>query len=149
MTPAQPRKGDTSKLTCFKCGKVGHIATDPKCPQYKKSAQRQMFAAQVLDDRSDTDLPITNKPSEESEGINDAEFEPESSDKQEEQSDQDDHSDGPDGSQYNEDNTPCEEYNGYSMPSESDGSEVEYIRAMNEASSSAALQQSGKEEWEF
>jgi hypothetical protein len=32
----QSGRGDTSKLTCYKCGKVGHIATDTKCPQYKK-----------------------------------------------------------------------------------------------------------------
>ena len=44
--PAQlSPKGDTSKLTCYKCGKVGHIASDTKCPQYKKPKQRQIYAA--------------------------------------------------------------------------------------------------------
>jgi len=59
--PAAPTpsasKGDTSKLTCYKCGKVGHIASDTKCPQYKKPEQRQIFATQVLDDRSDSEQP--------------------------------------------------------------------------------------------
>ena len=57
-------KGDTSKYTCFKCGKVGHIATNPKCPEYKKPTQRQMFTAQIIDDTSENDLPNTEKPSE-------------------------------------------------------------------------------------
>jgi len=43
-------KGDTSKMMCYKCGKLGHIATDPKCPQYKKPERRQLYATQVVDD---------------------------------------------------------------------------------------------------
>jgi hypothetical protein len=50
-------RGDTSKLTCYCCGKTGHIASDSKCPQYKKPEQQQIFAAQVLDDRSDGKQP--------------------------------------------------------------------------------------------
>src|SRR5712671_4317083 len=48
-------KPDTSKLTCFKCGKVGHFANDPKCPQYKKPEQQRMFAAQIVNDLSDAE----------------------------------------------------------------------------------------------
>jgi len=43
LTPSA-LKGDTSKLTCYKCGKVGHIASDTKYLQYKKPEQRQIFA---------------------------------------------------------------------------------------------------------
>jgi hypothetical protein len=32
-------KGDMSKLTCYKCGKARHIASDMSCPQYKKPEQ--------------------------------------------------------------------------------------------------------------
>jgi hypothetical protein len=42
MTSAS--KGDTLKLMCYKCGKVGHISTNPKCPQYKKPEWQQIFA---------------------------------------------------------------------------------------------------------
>jgi len=48
-------KGDVSKLTCYRCSKIGHIASDTKCPQYKKPEQRQIYTAQVVDDRSDDD----------------------------------------------------------------------------------------------
>jgi Aspartyl protease/Zinc knuckle len=126
----QSGKGDTSKLTCYKCGQPGHIATNPKCPQYKKPPQRQMFAAQVIDDRSESDLPDTDRPSEGSEEIDNADPEPEESEDQEGQSDPDDHTDVPDGSQYDEDQTTYEEYDGYAMPSEDD--EAEYIRAIHE-----------------
>ncbi|KAI0281506.1 hypothetical protein BC826DRAFT_875195, partial [Russula brevipes] len=46
-------KTDASKLSCYKCGQIGHFSNDPKCPQYKKPEKRQMFAAQVVDDLSD------------------------------------------------------------------------------------------------
>ena len=59
-------KGDTSKLTCYKCGKVGHIVSYPKCPQYKKPEQQQMFAAQVLDDRLENGQPDQIEPLENS-----------------------------------------------------------------------------------
>jgi len=43
-------------MTCYKCGKLGHIATDPKCPQYKKPEQRQLYATQVVDNQSENEL---------------------------------------------------------------------------------------------
>lgn len=131
-TSASPQsgKGDTSKLTCYKCGKIGHISTDPKCPQYKpqKTVPRQMFAAQVIDDRSENDQPGGDQSSGESE-----EPEPGAGGVTEDQSDPDNHPNDPDGSQYDEDDTPHEEYDGYAMPSEDD-SEIEYIRMVHETS---------------
>ncbi|KAF7966975.1 hypothetical protein HWV62_36306 [Athelia sp. TMB] len=50
-TPATPRpprpQRDTSGLTCFSCGKVGHISTEPVCDNYEVNrtrlhAQREM-----------------------------------------------------------------------------------------------------------
>jgi hypothetical protein len=42
-------------MTCYRCGKVGHISSDLKCPQYKKPEQRQLFAAQVISDQDQID----------------------------------------------------------------------------------------------
>jgi hypothetical protein len=53
-----------SKYMCFKCGKVRHIATNPKCPQYKKLVQHQIFATQVVNNRSENGQPNTDRPSE-------------------------------------------------------------------------------------
>jgi Aspartyl protease/Zinc knuckle len=131
-TNPQPGRGDTSKLTCYKCGQYGHIATNPKGPQYKKPAQRQMFAAQVIDDRSEGDLPDINKPSERSEEANDANPESDTGDQQEEHSDQDDRADTTEGPHLDGDHTSYEEYDGYETPSEDDDSETEYMQAMHE-----------------
>ena len=136
--PPQPGKGDTSKLTCYKCGKVGHIATDPKCPQYKKPTQCQMFAAQVIDDRSENDQPDADKTSEDPEETTNTEDKSEDKDKDSEPSD---HSDCPEGSQYDSERSSYEEYNGYAMPSEDDNSDLEYIRAMHEDEVSARTSQ--------
>jgi hypothetical protein len=114
-----------SKLTCYKCGKVRHIATDPKCPQSKKPAQRQIFATQVINDRSELDQPDTDKPSERSEGVDNADPEPEIGNEQKEQSDS--QSDNLDGSQYDEDSASHEEYDGYTVPLEDDDSDLKYI----------------------
>jgi hypothetical protein len=135
-SPLQTEKGNTSKLTCYKCGQSKHISTNPKCPQYKKPTQCQMFAAQVIDDRLESNLPNTDKPSEGSKEIDDADPESEGSDKQDERSDPDDHTDVPDGSKYDDCNATYEEYDGYETPLEDDGSEVEYIRTMCEDSES-------------
>ena len=120
-------RGDASKLTCYRCGKTGHITTDPKCPQFKKPEQRQIFAAQVLDDRSDGEQP------EQTELLDGQGREPEPS--------EEGHLDGgaieqpeqdycPDGSQYEDEERPYDDYDGYEQPSDSD--EPIYIRAMSD-----------------
>ena len=122
-------------MTCYRCGKVGHIATDPKCPEYKKPAQRQMFAAQVIDDRSEDDQPEqTESPdiSEEREETPGPDANAE--DLGEERTEQPEQEDCPDGSQF-DDEPPYEEYDGYALPSDSE--EPEYIRAMHEDESGA------------
>jgi hypothetical protein len=54
--PSPALKRDASNSTCYRCGKVGHFTSDPKCPQYKKPEQRCIFAAQVIDDMLDVVL---------------------------------------------------------------------------------------------
>ena len=44
-------KSNMSKLMCYCCSKARHIASHPKCLQYRKPGQQQLFAAQVIDDR--------------------------------------------------------------------------------------------------
>jgi hypothetical protein len=123
-------RSDTSKLTCYKCGKTGHISSDPKCPQYKKPEQRQLFAAQVLDDRSDGDPPDQDESLEGQEQVQEPEVE---KDLEEDELD-----DNPDGSQYDDEGSSYDEYAGYAPPSEDE--ELEYIRAMSDdASSSSTL----------
>ena len=46
-----------SKLMCYRCSKARHIASDPKCPQYRKPEQWQLFAAQVINDRLEGEHP--------------------------------------------------------------------------------------------
>ena len=129
MAPAQSTpKGDTSKLTCYKCGKIGHIALDTKCPQYKKPEQRQIYAAQVVDNQSDTDQRDQEEPQNAEataeSGVEDVGGEPQE--------------DLPDGSQYNDEDPHYDKFDGYDLPSEND--EPVYIRAMGdkgEASSSS------------
>ncbi|KAA1477057.1 hypothetical protein DENSPDRAFT_884777, partial [Dentipellis sp. KUC8613] len=73
-----PRDGTQTK--CYACNQVGHISTDPKCPEYGKSRPgrpamggqgnhpRRMFAAQVVDERdSAEEEPTSQDPIEESE----------------------------------------------------------------------------------
>jgi len=124
--PAAPTpsalKGDTSKLTCYKCSKVGHIASDTKCPQYKKPEQRQIFATQVLDDRSDSEQPNHMElPKESEEALEEVEGnlnkEPHKQDN------------CPEGSQYDDEELFYEEYDGYVPPS--DDEEPIYIWAMS------------------
>jgi hypothetical protein len=84
-----------------------------------------MFAAQVVNDRSETDRPDTDKPSKGSEDIKKAKPELEDGNEQEVQSDPYDHLDDPDGSQF--DSPPYEEDVGYATPPEDGSSETEYI----------------------
>ena len=124
-------KGDTSKLTCYRCGKAGHISSDPKCPQYKKPEQRQLFAAQVVDDRSEGEhLDSSAASGTQGEGEYPAD----------EESPAEEHEScpetGPDGPQYTDEDPPYEEYDGYDSPSEED--EPVYIRAMHEEETGAS-----------
>ena len=127
-------KGDTLKLTCYKCSKVGHIVSDTKCLQYKKPEQRQIFAAQVLDDRSDSEqpdhmeLPDESKEAPEEEVKGNLDKEPGMQDV------------CPEGSQYDDEELSYKEYDGY-MPLLDDEEPI-YIWAMStmgEESASSAL----------
>jgi hypothetical protein len=120
-------RGDTSKLTCYKCGKVGHISSDPKCPQYKRPEQRQIFAAQVVDDRSDGEHPITEEPLQNNEENPELEQGEDPDENPEEQNAQEEF---PDGSQYEDEQSSYEEYDGYEAPS--DYEEPVYIRAISD-----------------
>jgi len=122
-------RGDTSELTCYRCGKPGHIASDPKCLQSKRPEQRQIFAAQVVDDRSDGEHPTLEEPIQDDEGAPELEEEKNLDEVPGEQAAQEDY---PDGSQYEDEQSSYEEYDGYEPPS--DYEEPVYIRAMsNEA----------------
>jgi hypothetical protein len=149
-TAAKPpaAKSDTSKLTCYRCGKTGHIASDPKCTQYRKPEQRQLFAAQVIDDRSENDHP-------EEEGIqadqpqdynSREEVAEEGADQQSEETPEE----NPDGSQYDdEEQSSYEEFDGYEPVT--DGDEPTYIRAMNtdgDANMSSAPAQFDDVDWQ-
>jgi hypothetical protein len=120
-------KGDASKLTCYRCGKSGHIASDPKCTQYKKPEQRQLFAAQVIDDRSENDHP-------DEEGQQADQPQDEISREEVPEEEMDNLSNGmsdnnPDGSQYDEEQSSYEEFDGYEPLDDND--EPIYIRAMD------------------
>jgi Zinc knuckle len=127
--PLSARKGDTSNLTCYKCGKVGHIASDPKCSQYKKPEQRQIFAAQVMDDTDLTDQPDhLNAPDGPDK---DLEREVEEDTVDDSQNKLPVEEEYPDGSQYEDEESPDHyDYDKYQGPSEEDG--PVYIRAMHE-----------------
>jgi Zinc knuckle len=134
--PPAARKGDTSKYTCYKCGKVGHIASDPKCPQYNKPKQRRIFATQVIDDRSDTDHADRSDTDQvQSDQINASE---ESGEEPENKGQNELPAEGeyPDGSQYEDEELPYNDFDGYVLPSEED--EPVYIQAMNEDETSAS-----------
>jgi hypothetical protein len=106
---------------------MGHISTDPKCPQYKRPEQRQIFAAQVVDDRSDSEHPIPKEPPQHEEGAPELEQENIPDEVPDEQSAQENY---PDGSQYEDEQSSYEEYDGYEPPS--DYEEPVYIRAMSD-----------------
>jgi len=94
--------------------------SNTKCPQYKKPEQQQIFAAQILDNRSDSEqLNQMELPEEvhktEVEGILD-----------EEPTVQDD---CPEGSQFDDEKLSYEEYDSYAPPS--DKEEPIYIWAIN------------------
>src|SRR6266849_6647527 len=51
VAPKRPPPTNTSELTCYRCGQKGHIASDPKCPQYQSHQSHPHINAQrVLDD---------------------------------------------------------------------------------------------------
>jgi len=110
-------KGDTSKMTCYKCGRIGHIANDPKCPQYKKSERRQMYATQVVDDRSESEMPDQGNINPQG-NQSDAPV-PESGESQDEEQDaRPNENDSLDGSQYEGEQSSSEDYDDSSLHSE-------------------------------
>ncbi len=119
-------KKGSSKLTCYRCSKTGHISSDPGCPQYRKPEQRQIFAAQVVDDRSDGDQPDTAQHLEAQDETSGPDVEITCDEGPNEQIAQDE---CPDGSQYDDEEPRYDEYDGYAQPSDE---EPEYIRAMND-----------------
>ena len=132
LNPPAPR-GDTSKLTCYKCGKTGHISSDPKCPQYRKPEQRQIYAAHVVDDRLDSGQPDHPEASEDQEECPETDKEGNLDENLGEQPEQGEY---PDGSQYNDEDASYDEYDGYAPPSEND--DPIYIRAMNDEAEASA-----------
>jgi hypothetical protein len=137
QTPPSGAKGSTTKLTCYKCGKIGHISSDPKCPQFKKPERRQMFAAQVIDDRSEDESPDQNDQPDKDNALSDPDersehdVEEDKLDNEQLELNQDDPIEG---SQYDDEESPYEEFDGLDQPSEND--EPIYIRAMHEEDTS-------------
>jgi hypothetical protein len=119
-------KSDTSRFTCYQCGKSGHIASNPKCLQYKKLEQRQLFAAQVIDDWLESERP--DQEGHQSDELQDEHSHEEAS---EEEADQPSNtpSDGNlGGSQYDKEQSSYEEFDGYEPLMDND--EPIYIWAM-------------------
>jgi hypothetical protein len=120
-------RGDTSKLTCYHCGKTRHIASNSKCLQYKKPEQQQIFAAQVLNDRSDGEQPeqteVMDGQDEEPEPVKEGNLDKGSI----EQPDQDYY---PDSLQYEDEELSYNDYDSYEQLS--DNNEPIYIQAMND-----------------
>lgn len=147
VEPIPTNKANASKLACFKCGKVGHFANDPKCPQNKKPERRQLFAAQVVDDTSDAERPIPDEEvgadAPDSEGLGEHEVgdTPEEEDFSEERvNPTPEPSDVPDEERHYEDlqDEDLEEYDGYAVPSEC--SDIEYMRAIQEEDSAVTTE---------
>jgi len=138
-------KGDTSMLTCYRCGKVGHIASDTKCLQYKKPEQQQIYVAQVVDDRSDDGQSDHRK------SRNAQDKAPESGGEKGPEEGPGEHQfqdDCLDGSQYDGEGSPYDDYDGYALPS--DDEEHIYIRAMSDdedASSASNPTQFNNVDW--
>ena len=121
-------KGDTSKMMCYKCGKLGHIATNPKCPQYKKPERRQLYATQVIDDQSENELH--DQEQTDSQGSQYEALVPESGESQDEgPSTHLNEDECPEGSQYEDKKSSSEESDDFSLPSEDD--KPIYIQAMH------------------
>jgi hypothetical protein len=102
---------------------VGHISSDPKCPQYKKPEQRQLFAAQVISDQDQIDLGDMDNREEQL----DSDIEENCNKEINEPLEQDAF---PDGSQYDDKDLSYEDYKGYQVLSED--KEPVYIQAMKE-----------------
>ena len=115
-----------SKLMCYCCSKAEHIASDPKCPQYRKPKQQQLFAAQVIDNRSEG-KHLDQTEALESQGDDDPSIE-ESLENEANMPPETIPDDCPDGSQY-DDKLPYKEFDSYEPPLDND--EPVYIRAMS------------------
>ena len=119
-------RSDTSKLTCYHCGKAKHIASNLKCLQYRKLEQWQLFAAQVIDDRSEDKHPDQTEPLED-QGDDKPSIKESPKDEAKKPS-KAIPDDGLDGSQY-DDKLSYKKFDSYKLPSDDD--EPIYIRAMS------------------
>ena len=89
--------------------------SNPKCPQYRKPKQQQIFAAQVVDDRSDSGQPNQTKVLEEQGEHPESDNKRNIDERLDEQPEQDIY---PDSSQYNNEDISYDDYKGYAPPSE-------------------------------
>ena len=58
---------DKSKVTCFKCGGMGHYSTESVCPRFGEASLHRMEAESVAQDKAEEDdganpEPPTNDP---------------------------------------------------------------------------------------
>ena len=119
-------RGDTSKLTCYTCGQTGgtpHLtrnACNTSDPSSGKSLRLRL--------RSDGEHPAPEEPLQNDEGAPELKQEEILDEAPGEQAAQEDF---PDGSQYEDEQTSYEEYNGYEPLS--DYEEPVYIRAMSDS----------------
>jgi hypothetical protein len=66
---------DNKLVECYRCHQIGHISTDPKCPQHPSRTGRPRFNAQrVIEDKPEGDEEIQNKQPEGHDDLHDSNF---------------------------------------------------------------------------